>query len=875
MRLVVVESPTKARTIARFLPSDQFRIEACMGHVRDLPLRKSDISKAPKETRDKVKELEERLKNAKSDEEKANLKNRLDNLGRLGVDVENGFDPIYIVADGKGKVVTGLRKALKDAEELYIATDEDREGESIGWHLIEVLKPKVPVKRMVFHEITKSAIEAALEEVRDLDRNLVESQETRRVLDRLVGYEISPVLWRKITRGLSAGRVQSAAVRLLVLREKDRIAFRKGAYWSLAAQLLGGNTPFEATATHIGEDRIATGKDFDDETGKLKSPSSVLLLNEPGAKRLAESFANGTWTVKSVEKKNQRRKPYAPFITSTLQQEGNRKLGLSAREVMRTAQSLYERGLITYMRTDSVSLSKEAMDAARRTIRKRYGEEYLIDKPRTFRSSQRNAQEAHEAIRPAGTEMKSASELGLTGREGALYDLIWKRTVASQMPDARLIFTTVKIEANGADGTTGQFRASGKQVEFPGFFRAYVEGSDDPSAALDDQESPLPPLAEGSTPDCDTVTPNSHETKPPARFTDASLVRELEKLGIGRPSTYASIIGTIIERGYARRKSNQLIPTFTAFATNNLLEEQFESLVDFEFTAKMEEALDEIADGTVQAAPYLKTFYHGDDGLKNRVTSGLDEIDPKEVSTLAFKEWSPYVVRVGKFGPYVEGEIDGDTVTASLPDELAPDEVTPDHLLRLLEDRQTQGRAIALDPETEQPILLRDGRFGPYLQLGEAEGDEKPKRVSIPRGLSPEDIDEAKAIALIALPKNLGPHPESGDPIEAGIGRYGPFVKHGRTFASLPKDVDVLEVGLDKAIELIKTKEARGGPGRELGQHPETGETISLLSGRYGPYVKHKRTNASLPKGESPDDMTLERALELIAAKESKGRKRR
>ncbi|MFV1981121.1 MAG: type I DNA topoisomerase, partial [Rhodothermia bacterium] len=781
MRLVVVESPAKARTIAKFLPGNEYRVEACMGHVRDLPPSAAEMP-------DKVKDKSVR---------------------RLGVDVEDDFKPVYIIPKSKKKVVADLRKALKNADELFVATDEDREGESIGWHLIEVLKPTVPVRRMVFHEITKSAIEAALQDTRELDQNLVESQETRRVLDRLVGYEISPVLWRKISRGLSAGRVQSAAVRLLVMRETDRILFKKGSYWDLAAALDTNGRAFEAVATHIGDQRIATGRDFDDETGRLKSKDSVLLLDESGARHLAESFVNGKWTISSVDKQNKKSRPYPPFITSSLQQEGNRKLGLSARDTMRTAQDLYEKGLITYMRTDSVQLSNEAIEAARNTIRQRYGVDYVSPSPRKFKSSQRNAQEAHEAIRPAGTEMRSADELRLSGREHRLYDLIWKRTVASQMADARQVFTTVRIEVDGADGTIGTFRASGKQTEFPGYFRAYVEGKDDPDAALEDQEKPLPPLREGMEPGCEGVKPSPHETKAPSRFTDASLVRELERLGIGRPSTYAKIIDTIVDRGYSRRKGNQLIPTFTAFATNNLLQERFNSLVDLEFTAKMEEALDEIADGSREASPYLRSFYHGDGGLKHLVEKGLDEIDPKTISTLRFEDWNPFVIRVGKFGPYVEGEIEGETATASLPSDIAPDEITPDYLRRLIEDRQTQGKPLAVLPETGESILLREGRFGPYLQLGEGKGDEKPKRVSIPKGLNPDDIDEDKAIALISLPRNLGPHPKTGNPVEAAIGRYGPYVKHDRTFASLPKTIDVLKVTHEQAIPLIDAKEAR------------------------------------------------------------------
>ncbi len=840
-RLVVVESPTKARTIRRFLPEDEFQIEACNGHVRDLPPSASEIP--------------------------ASLKG--ESWSRIGVNVDSEFEPIYIVPKNKKKTVAALRKALKGADELYIATDEDREGESIGWHLLELLKPKIPVHRMVFHEITQSAIEAALKNTRDIDRGLVESQETRRILDRLVGYQISPLLWRKIAKGLSAGRVQSVAVRLLVLREKERILFRAGGYWSLVGKLGINGVAFDAQATHIGEERIATGKDFDDDTGRLKEGSVVLLLGEDAARKFAESFVNGVWSVTGVEKKKQTRRPYPPFITSSLQQEGNRKLGLSARDTMRTAQNLYERGLITYMRTDSVHLSTEAVDAARRTISARYGDEYLHVGTRTFKSSQRNAQEAHEAIRPAGTKMQTADELGLSDREYRLYDLIWKRTVASQMADAKLTFRTAQITADGGDGVIGRFRASGKQVDFPGFFRAYVEGSDDPDSALEDQESPLPALKEDDVVDCDRVEPGSHETKPPARFTEASLVRELERLGVGRPSTYASIIGTIMERGYAGRNAKQLVPTFTAFAVNNLLEQQFGSLVDFEFTARMESVLDDIADGTTKAVPYLRSFYHGDGGLKEQLESG-NEIDGKEVSTLRFEEWSPYIVRVGKFGPYVEGTIEDQTVTASIPPELPPDELTPELLLRLLEDRQTQGKALAIFPENGKPVLLREGRFGPYLQLGEPEGDEKPKRVSVPKGLDPADIDEAMAIALISLPRHLGDHPETGKPIEAAIGRYGPYVKHERTFASIPKGQSVLTVSLEEALTLILAKSSRNPPGRELGKHPESGDPVSLMSGRYGPYVKHKKTNASLPKGESPDDITLERALELIAEKASK-----
>lgn len=847
-RLVVVESPTKARTIRRFLPEDGYQVEACMGHVRDLP---SSASEIPARVKGKP-------------------------WSRLGVNVDNEFEPLYVVPKSKKKVVTELKTALKEADELYIATDEDREGESIGWHLLEVLSPEVPVRRMVFHEITRSAIQEALENTREIDQRLVESQETRRILDRLVGYEISPLLWRKIAPRLSAGRVQSAAVRMLVVREKERIAFNTASYWGLDAELASDGMTFLAKATHLNGDRLATGKDFADDTGRLKPDAEAVILEENVARAAAEAFANGVWTVTSVEAQPSVRRPYAPFITSTLQQEANRKLGWSARDTMRVAQNLYERGHITYMRTDSTQLSSEALTATRRSIESRYGQNYLNPTPRTFSGKPRNAQEAHEAIRPAGTEMRTADELRLTGREAALYDLIWKRTLASQMADARLRFTTVMIRADGADGSVGQFRASGKEVVFPGFFRAYVEGSDDPDAALENQETPLPELNDGDKPECGSVVPESHETKPPARFTDASLVRELEKLGIGRPSTYATIIGTIIERGYARRKGKQLVPTFTAFATNNLLERQFESLVDFDFTAKMEQTLDDIAEGKADARPYLRSFYYDDEGLKKLIEAGLDSIDPRAVSTVSFPAWLPYVVRVGKFGPYVETESNGEKATASLPQDIAPDELSPEYLDRLVQTKQTQGTALAVDAATGKEIYLREGRYGPYLQLGEADdGGEAPKRVSIPKGIEPSEVNAEQAVALISLPRELGKHPETGAAIEAGIGRYGPYVKHERTFASLPKQYDVLSVTFEEAMPLIQAKAGRNAPGKELGNHPESGEPITLLSGRYGPYLKHQKVNASLPKDLLPDDVTLERAVELVDAKAAAPKKSR
>ena len=806
-RLVVVESPTKARTIRNFLPSGEYQVEASMGHVRDLPSSASEIPESLKK----------------------------EPWSRLGVNTAAAFEPIYIVPSDKKKVVRELRSALKGADELYIATDEDREGESIGWHLLEVLQPKVPVRRMVFHEITREAILDALERTRDIDANLVEAQETRRILDRLVGYTISPLLWRKIAPRLSAGRVQSVAVRLLVLRETERILFVPASYWDLKAGLEQDKKPFEAAMTHFADVRLVSGKsDFDDETGKLKkgltaipfedlasgtfNPADVqgkpvLLLGEKDARALAKRLPKKPWRVAKVEERTQTRSPAPPFITSTLQQEASRKLNLSAKQTMRTAQKLYENGHITYMRTDSTNLSKEAVAAARKAVESRYGKDYLSAKPRQYSGKVRNAQEAHEAIRPAGKLMQTREEKKLSGVEGALYDLIWKRTVASQMAEARLRFTTATLEA-GEDGEAkATFRASGRRVEFAGFFRAYVEGSDDPEAAIEDRDQPLPPLQQGDTPDCTSVEPIGHETKPPARYTEASLVKMLEGEGIGRPSTYASIMDTIMNRGYVRKQGSQLVPTFTAFAANNLMELQFEQLVDVGFTADMEQVLDDIASGGTEAIPYLRDFYNGQKGLETKVETGLDRIDAREVSSVSFPKWGDYVVRVGKYGPYVEGELEGERVTASLPDELAPADVDRAALEELLQSGNTDDKVLGIHPEADQPVLLKKGPYGPYVQLGS-------------------------------------------------------------TFASLKKDDDLFAVDLDRALELIAEKTAKRKPLRMIGQHPETGEPVEVWEGRYGPYVKHKRTNASLPKDRAPEAVTMEEALEMLAARQaSKGKK--
>ncbi len=861
-RLVIVESPTKARTIKRFLP-DEYQVEASMGHVRDLPANAAEI---PAEHKGKP-------------------------WARLGVQVDEGFRPLYVVSPKKRDIVRKLKAALKKADELVIATDEDREGESIGWHLVEVLEPNVPVKRMVFHEITRDAIERALEGTRDIDTNLVDAQETRRVLDRLVGYTISPLLWKKIAPRLSAGRVQSVAVRLLVQREQERLRFRGAEYWDLEANL--GKDPagessaarFGAKLTHVGDLRVASGRDFDETTGRLKDAlvdgQDVIRLDRDTAGSLREALSSGSWLVREIESRDTARQPAAPFTTSTLQQEASRKLGLTARDTMRVAQGLYERGFITYMRTDSTTLSREALNAARDAIGRRYGTEYLSPKERTYAKKSRNAQEAHEAIRPAGTEMPTADDLGLKDRDAALYDLIWKRTVASQMADAKLRFVTARIEATAGD-QRASFRATGRTTLFPGFFRAYVEGSDDPDASLDAQEQPLPPLARGDTLRVHALEPVGHQTKPPARYTEASLVKLLEQEGIGRPSTYASIIDTILRRQYARKQGSQLVPTFVAFATTNLLEHQFASLVDTEFTATMEASLDEIATGVVEAVPYLRSFFAGPSGLEANVARGLEGIDAREISTVRAASWEPFVVRVGRFGPYVEGEIDGDKKTASLPDEVAPADLGKDDLERFLREGNAGDLVVGTFEEESagagEPMLLKRGPYGPYLQLGETTTGTRPKRVSLPPGVTPDDVDEELARRLLSLPRHLGTHPETGAAVEASIGRFGPFVRTEKTFASIPKDEDLLDITLERALELIAKKRRRNEPRRVVGEHPESGDPVELRDGKYGPYVSHAKVNASLRDEHDPDTIDLDTALALLAEREgaagAKGKKK-
>lgn len=849
-KLVIVESPTKAKTIRKFLGSD-YRVEASMGHVRDLPASADEIP-------EKVKK---------------------EKWARLGVDIENDFDPIYVVPKSKKKVVAELRKALKEADELYVATDEDREGESIGWHLVEVLKPKVPTHRMVFHEITKDAIERALANPREINEQLVHAQEARRLLDRLVGYTVSPLLWKKVKPRLSAGRVQSVAVRILVMRERERIAFVTGSYWGIKAEVGASGASFSAELQHLNGERIATGRDFDESTGKIADDKKVLLLEEERARALSTALQSAGWSVSSVERKESTRRAYPPFTTSTLQQEANRKLGYTAKQTMQIAQRLYENGLITYMRTDSVNLSQEAIKAARGKVTRLYGEQYLSKSARNFATKSKGAQEAHEAIRPAGTEMKTADELKLSGQEKRLYELIWMRTAASQMADAVIANTSVRLEATTEGGDTAEFRASGREVVFPGFMRAYVEGNDDPNAALDDSNNPLPPLKEGDSVSPEALEAQGHETRPPARFTEATLVKELEKEGIGRPSTYASIIDTIQSRGYVSSKGKQLVPTFTAMAVTSLLEQTHQHVVDLEFTAAMEADLDQIGNASDSHA-FLSRVYK-DDVLKG-VTDG-QELDPREICTLRFDKLEPIAVRVGKYGPFLEIPEEGAEKprTVSLPDDLAPADLTRDMVDQLVAQAERADEPLGKDEETGMDIYVLTGRFGPYLQLGsndEVEG--KPKRVSVPKDRDPTTLTLDEARQFLSLPRTLGKHPEDDKVVKAGIGMYGPYVLHNRVYASLKKEDDVLTVELPRAVELLKEKKEKGGrrgaePIRELGKHPEDEKPIGVYDGRYGPYVKHGRTNATLPKDVAPNEVTLEQAIELIEARKNAPKKKR
>jgi len=873
--LVIVESPAKARTIAALLGGG-FVVESSVGHIRDLPRRADEIPSAYKG----------------------------EGWARLGVDVDNGFKPLYVVAPEKKSVVARLKSLLADASEVYLATDEDREGESIAWHLTEVLSPRVPIKRMVFHEITAPALQRAVEDWRDLDRRLVDAQEARRILDRLYGYEVSPVLWKKVMPRLSAGRVQSVATRMIVERERARMRFRAGTWWDLEGTFDADGQTFSATLVALGGTPVATGRDFT-ETGELNK-ADVVLLGEPEATRLVQGLSGQTFTVRAVTEKPYRRSPAPPFMTSTLQQEASRKLRFGAQRTMQVAQRLYEQGWITYMRTDSTTLSDQALTAARAQASALYGREFVPDAPRRYERKVKNAQEAHEAIRPAGESFRTPDEAGreLSGDTLRLYDLIWKRTVASQMADATGTSAQVRlvgIPAGGSEADEAEFSASGTVIGFAGFLRAYVEGTDDADAEATEREVRLPALVEGDTLSAREIESRSHTTQPPARYTEASLVKALEELGVGRPSTYASILGTIQNRGYVWKKGTALVPSFTAFAVVGLLERYFGDLVDYGFTAAMEDDLDEIAEGAQEVLPWLTRFYFGEDGsngharqsppavgdgtaagatrerrgLKDDVASHLGEIDAREVNSIAIGEderGELIVVRVGRYGPYLQRGED----RASIPEDLPPDELTVQRAEELLE-APSGDRTIGTDPESGLPVLVRSGRFGPYIQLGEAvEGGERPRTASLFRSMTPEDVALDQALELLRLPRTVGTDPSSGEEIQALNGRFGPYVKKGTDTRSLDTEEQLLSVTLAEALALFAQPKTRRGrtataPLRELGADPETGSPVVVRSGRFGPYVTDGTTNASLRKGDEPETITIERAAELLADRRAAG----
>jgi DNA topoisomerase-1 len=843
--LVIVESPTKARTIANYLGADA-TVESSMGHIRDLPRSASEIP----------------------------AKSKGEDWARLGVDVENDFEPLYVVPKERKSQVKKLKDLLKEADELYLATDEDREGEAIAWHLVQVLKPKVPVKRMVFHEITKPAIDEAFSNPRDLDERLVSAQEARRILDRLYGYEVSPVLWKKVQPKLSAGRVQSVAVRIVVERERERMAFVPAAYWSIEGSFAPADDldkTFDATLLAVDDKRVATGKDFD---SKGKAKKNVVVLDQEGATQLASDLQDSEFEVVSVETKPYTRRPYPPFRTSTLQQEAGRKLRYSSSRTMSVAQRLYENGYITYMRSDSVELSGAAISASRSQITKLYGEEYLSPSPRKYSDKKaKGAQEAHEAIRPAGDFLTPEQVAAQVDRdEAALYDLIWKRTVASQMADAKGMTVSVRIGATASTGEEALFAASGRTITFPGFLRAYVQGSDDPESELDDKEKILPPLEEGDDIAVERLEPTGHETRPPARYTEASLVQKLEELGVGRPSTYASIMTTIQDRGYVFKKGSAMVPTFTAFGVVTLLENHFPNLIDYEFTAAMESDLDRIADGQEDSVPWLSAFYFGDEGLKEKVAKRLDEIDPRLVNSIPIGEdesGTEIVARVGRYGPYVER---GDE-RGSIPDDLAPDEVTIDKAIELIEEQNKGDKIFGTDPDTGLTVYGKTGRFGPYVQLGEQEegSKEKPKRASLLQSMEMDELGLDDALKLLSLPRTIGTD-DDGVEILALNGRYGPYIQRGDDRRSLETEDQLFTITVLEALKLLAEPPRRRGQSRsstleELGEDPVTGKQVTVRSGRYGPYVTDGDVNASLRKGDSPEKISLERAAELLQAR--------
>lgn len=873
--LVIVESPAKARTLSRFL-GNKYRVEASYGHIRDLPESAAQI---PEEIKKKP-------------------------WGRLGVDTDGDFTPYYVVPADKKKNVTALRAAMKDASELILATDPDREGESISWHLKELLKPKVKVRRIVFHEITEEAVKAALAEAHDVDENLVRAQESRRILDRLYGYTLSPVLWKKVQTGLSAGRVQSVAVRVIVEREEERLAFKTAGYWDLEAKLRGGSSEFVATLAKVGGQRVATGKDFDSK-GHLES-STVKLLAEKDAQSLRETLMRRLpWTVSSVEEKPFTQRPSPPFTTSTLQQEANRKLGFSSERTMQIAQRLFQgmdlgggdlEGLISYHRTDSTTLSTKALGEAEQAVKELYGAGF--HQQRQYQTKVRNAQEAHEAIRPTHFHRTPASlERTLESDEMKIYELIWKRAVASQMADAKMLRTTVEITGETNDGAPVTFTASGKAIEFAGYLRAYVEGSDDPNAELAEQDTVLPKLAVGDqvwSPDkldeeliLLALDAKGHETSPPARYTEASLVKRLEEEGIGRPSTYAPTVATIQRRGYISRQGKALVPSFTAFAVTRLLRNHFGDYVDIGFTAEMEEILDQISNGEKDWLDFLKEFYRGDKNKKHR---GLEHLVEDKGQAIEY----PVIevgkdpdsgldvrVRIGRYGPFLQLGHQGDGgPRASLPEDLPPADLTLDKALALLKAKAAGPKALGVDPKSGLQVYVMHGRFGAYVQLGETPEDrdaEKPRRASLGRDHTEDTITLDGALRLLSLPRELGKG-EDGEPILANLGRFGPYVKHNSEFRSLEDSDDVYTISFERAKELLaqpkkSMRRARQAPKelKALGKHPESGEPVRILDGRYGPYVTDGTTNASVPKGTLVDAVTMAAAIELLNARAGMG----
>jgi DNA topoisomerase I len=839
-RLVIVESPAKARTIAGYLGPD-FVVESSIGHIRDLP--------------DSAAEIPEKLKG--------------EPWARLGVNIEHDFEPLYVVDADKKKKVAELRKELAGANDLLLATDEDREGEAIAWHLLEVLQPKVPVRRMIFHEITREAIERALEETREVDVRLVDAQESRRILDRLYGYEVSPVLWKKITRGLSAGRVQSVATRLVVERERERMAFRAAEWWDLLATF--DPDAFEARLVSVAGQRVAVGRDFGPD-GKLRTEARQ--LDEETARGLASQLEGASFRVTRVEEKPYSRKPAAPFMTSTLQQEASRKLRFTAQTTMRLAQRLYENGYITYMRTDSTTLSESALTAARAQATTLFGAEFVPDKPRRYERKVKNAQEAHEAIRPAGDHFRTPQEIAgeVSRDEHKLYELIWMRTIASQMKDAQGQTVSLRIGGEASGGDAVEFGASGTVITFRGFLAAYEEGRDEDRSAGDDEERRLPHLAEGDAVELRELEPQGHETSPPARYTEATLVRTLEELGIGRPSTYASILGTIVDRGYVSKRGGALVPAFLAFSVVGLLEQHFGQLVDYDFTARMEDDLDRIASGDEHRVDWLRRFYFGDNGAGlHELVSDLDAIDAREINSLEIGDG--IVLRVGRYGPYVER----DGQRASVPEDTAPDELTVARAEELL--AQPSGdRELGVDPDTGLELVAKTGRYGPYVTEVLPEGSkEKPRTASLFKSMSVETVSVEDALRLLTLPRTLGTAPD-GEQVVARNGRYGPFVQKEKETRSLESEEQLLTITLEEALAILAQPKQRRGqraasaaPKREIGSDPASGKAIVLKEGRFGPYVTDGETNASLRRGDDPESVDLDRALELLAERRAKG----